>query len=179
MLPRCAAVEQRPALAFSLVTTASLDVELDPLGGEPRPLREWLTTFPLAPVLLDPYTAESARILHTARRILVTYSEAGCRGCWVVACGPDDARRFLGPYVEELLTFADPDRRVAAALGVDRLPAFAFVHQDGSVAASAQGWNPAEWRAVAEAISDLTEWKRPVIGDGQDPVAFPGTPVRP
>ena len=167
------------ALALGIVTTVSLDVELAPVGAEPRPLEDWLTTFPLAPVILDPYTNESAWILHTARRILVTYSEADCRTCWVVTCGADDARRFLGPYAQELLTFADPDRLVAAALGIDTLPAFAFVHQNGSVAAAAQGWNPAEWRAVAETISDITEWRRPVIGDEQDPAAFGGTPARP
>ena len=161
------------------MTTVSLDVELAPLGAEPRPLREWLTTFPLAPVILDPYTNESAWILHTARRILVTYAGAGCRGCWVVACGPDDARRFLGPYAQELLTFADPERQVPVALGLSALPAFTLVQQDGSLTAAAQGWNPAEWRTVADAISDLTERRRPVIGDGQDPPAYPGTPVHP
>ncbi len=160
------------------MTTISLDLELDPLGGKARPLEDWLTTFPLLPVLLDPYTNESAWILHTARRILVTYAEAGCRTCWVVACGPGDARRFLGPYAREILTFTDPDRRVPAALGIDALPAFAFVLQDGSVAASAQGWNPAEWRGVAETVSEFTRWQRPVIGDGQDPVAFGGTPAQ-
>ncbi len=160
------------------MTTLALDLELDPLGGKARPLEDWLTTFPLLPVLLDPYTNESAWILHTARRILVTYAEAGCRTCWVVACGPDDARRFLGPYAQETLTFTDPDRRVPAALGIDALPAFAFVLQDGSVAASAQGWNPAEWRGVAETVSEFTRWQRPVIGDGQDPAAFGGTPAQ-
>ena len=161
------------------MTTVSLDVELAPVGAEPRPLKEWLTTFPLVPVVLDPYTNESARILHTARRILITYTEAGCRTCWVVTCGPDDAKRFLGPYAQELLTFADSDRRLTAALGIETLPAFAFVLQNGWVEASAQGWNPAEWRAVADAVSDLTEWRRPVIGDGQDPAPFAGTPARP
>ena len=165
--------------SLDLVTAVSLDLELDPLGAEARPLRDWLTTFPLLPVLLDPYTAESAWILHTARRILVTYAEAGCRTCWVVACGPDDARRFLGPYAQEILTFADPDRRVPAALGLDTLPAFAFVLQNGSVTASAQGWNPAQWRDVADTVSEFTHWQRPVNGDGQDPVAFSGTPATP
>lgn len=165
--------------AVTTVTAASLELELDPLGAEARPLSDWLTTFPLLPVLLDPYTNESAAILHTARRILVTYAEAGCRTCWVVACGPDDARRFLGPYAREILTFADPDRRVPAALGIDTLPAFAFVLQNGSVTASAQGWNPPQWRDVADTVSEFTHWRRPVIGDEQDPAAFAGTPARP
>ena len=167
------------AIALGAVTTVPLDVELAPLGSKARPFDDWLTMFPLAPVVLDPYTHESAWILHTARRILVTYAGAGCRACWVVTCGPDNARRFLGPYAEELLTFADPDRHAVAALGLQSLPAFMLVRQDGSVAASAEGWNPVEWRAVAEAVSDMTEWQRPVIGDGDDPAPFPGTPARP
>lgn len=171
-------MEQPPALALVIVTTVPLDVELAALGADPRPLEQWLTTFPLAPVVLDPYTNESAWILHTARRILATYSGAGCRTCWVVTCGPEDAKRFLGPYAEELLTFADPDRHIVRALGLEHLPAFVFVHQDGSVAAAAEGWNPAEWRDVADAISAVTEWNRPVIGNGEDPGPFPGTPAR-
>lgn len=174
-----AQVERRPALALTTVTTVSLDVELAALGAKSRPLEDWLTTFPLAPVVLDPYTNESAWILHTARRILVTYSGAGCRTCWVVTCGADDARRFLGPYAEELLTFADPDRTVVTALGLQRLPAFMLVNQDGSVAASAEGWDPSQWRSVAQALSDATEWQRPVIGGGNDPAPFPGTPAKP
>ncbi len=161
-----------------MVTTLSLDLPLDPLGAEPRPLQDWLTTFPLLPVLLDPYTSESASILHTARRILINYADAGCRTCWVITCGSNDARRFLGPYAQETLTFTDPDRKVAAALGIDTLPALAFVLQDGSVAACAQGWNPAQWRSAAETVSEFTHWRRPVIGDEQDPSAFAGTPAR-
>ena len=174
----CPAGRKGTGASLCGVTTVSLDLELDPLGAEARPLGDWLTTFPLLPVLLDPYTNESAWILHTARRILVTYAEAGCRTCWVVTCGADDARRFLGPYAQEILTFADPDRRVAGALGLDTLPAIAFVLQNGSVTAAAQGWNPSEWRGVAETVSEFTFWQRPLIGDGQDPAAFGGTPAR-
>jgi hypothetical protein len=46
------------------------DLVLTSLGGEARPLPEWLTTFHLATVALDPYTNESAWILPTATRIL-------------------------------------------------------------------------------------------------------------
>jgi len=161
------------------VTAVSLDLELDPLGGRARPLSSWLTTFPLLPVLLDPYTNESAWILHTARRILVTYAEAGCRTCWVVACDPDDARRFLGPYARRdphLLRPRPPGAHRARARHLARVrlrPPERVGHR------GRQGWNPAEWRDVAETVSDYTHWQRPVIGDGQDPVAFPGTPARP
>ena len=162
------------------MTAVPLDVELAALGARarPRPLEDWLTTFPLALVVLDPYTEQSARILRTARRILVTYRGAGCRTCWLLACDADGARRFLGPWAEELLTFADPERRAIAALGLDFLPAFVFVRQDATIAAKAQGWNPGAWRAVAEAISAVTEWNRPVIGDEGDPAPYPGTAAR-
>lgn len=159
------------------MATVSASLDLAALDAQPRPLDDWLTTFPLAPVILDPYTAESAWILDTARRILLNYRGAGCRICWVATCDADDARRFLGPYADEMLTFADPDRRAAAAFGIDKLPAFCLIRQDGSVAAQAQGWDPDEWRTVAESISDLTRWSRPVIPDQDDPAPYAGTPA--
>ena len=160
-------------------TSVDLDVELVALGtvAAPRPLSEWLTTFPLTVVVLDPHTAESARILHTAHRILVNYQGADCRTCWVLTCDSDGARRYLGPWAEQLLTFLDPDRHLVRALGLERLPAFMLVHQDGSVAAAAQGWDPRQWRTVAETVSAATRWNRPVIGSDADPAAYPGTPA--
>ena len=164
---------------MTTATSVGLDVELTALDAEaePRLLGEWLTTFPLTAVVLDPYTAESARILHTAHRILVNYQGADCRTCWVLTCDSDGARRFLGPWAEELLTFVDSDRRLVGALGLERLPAFILVRQDGSVAAAAQEWDPQQWRAVAETVSAVTKWNRPVIGGDGDPAAYPGTPV--
>ncbi len=162
---------------MAAVTTVSADLDLTALQGRSRRLSDWLTTFPLAPVIVDPYTYESTWILDTARRILLTYRGAGCRACWIVTCNADDARRFLGPYAQELLTFTDPDRRVARGLGIEQLPAFCLIHQDGTVAAAAQGWDPAQWRAVAEAISDLTKWNRPIIPDESDPGSYTGTPA--
>lgn len=159
------------------MVTTSLDIELAPIGGSPRPLEQWLTTFPLAPVILDPFTHESAWILETARRILITYRGAGCRTCWIVTCNEQEAGRFLGPYADELLTFTDPARSVVRSLGIEYLPAFMLIRHDGSVAAAAQGWDPLQWREVAAAISEMTEWNRPVIGDLGDPAAYPGTPA--
>ncbi len=161
------------------MTSVALDVDLTPIGSQARPFEEWLTTFPIAAVVLDPYTYESSWILDTARRILITYKGAGCRTCWIIGCGAEDARRFLGPYADELLTFVDPERQAIAALGLEQLPAFVLVLQDGSVTASAEGWNPSKWREVASSISDLTSWNRPVIGDAGDPGPFPGTPATP
>src|SRR4051794_79749 len=59
-----------PAVASGAVATdPPADLTLTPLTGEARTLREWVTTFHLALVVLDPYTSESAWILPTAGRI--------------------------------------------------------------------------------------------------------------
>jgi hypothetical protein len=153
----------------------TLDFELTPLDGESRSLSEWLTTFPLVPVVLDPYTHESAWILDTARRVLTTYKEADCRPCWIVAASADDAKKFLGPYADEFLTFADPDRTALKGWGIEAAPAFALVRQDGNIVAKAEGWDPESWREVAEAIDSQTMWNRPQLPADGDPAPFAGT----
>ncbi len=168
----------RSALAWPTVVVQSADIQLSSLSGEDRPLSDWLTTFPLVPVVLDPYTHESAWILDTARRILTTFSGADCRVCWIVTSDAEDARRFLGPYGEEFLSFVDPTASAVRALGIEATPAFAVVRQDGSVPAKAEGWSAESWREVAESIVSLTQWSRPVIPDAGDPVAFTGHPLR-
>jgi hypothetical protein len=160
-----------------VVTSLPADLTLTPLDGDARPLSEWLTTFHLAPVVLDPYTNESAWILDTAARILRTLSGADVRVCWLVAASAEDAAAFLGPLADEFLTFADPDRVAIKALGAQRLPAFAFIMMDGSVAAAAEGWNPREWRKVAEQVAQATAWKAPLIPEPGDPRPYEGTPA--
>lgn len=157
---------------------ATQEIELDPLNGSSRPLSDWLTTFPLACVVLNPYTHESAWILETSKRILENFREAGCRTCWLVTCSHEDARRFLGPYTDLILTFVDPEASVVAGLGVEHTPAFLLVRQDGTVTAKAEGWNPDGWRTVANAIADLTHWNRPTIPTPNDPAPYPGTPTK-
>jgi hypothetical protein len=165
------------ALAFTSVVTAALDLDLQPLDGDARPLGDWLTTFPLVPVVLDPFTHESAWLLDTSKRILEHFSDAGCRNCWILTCSVDDAKRFLGPYADDMLAFADPSGAVVKSLGIEQAPAIALLRQDGQVTAKAEGWNPDEWREVAEAIAELTHWSRPAIPATGDPVAYSGTPL--
>lgn len=165
------------ALAFTPVVTAALDLDLQPLDGDARPLGDWLTTFPLVSVVLDPFTHESAWLLDTSKRILQHFSGADCRISWILTCPVDDAKRFLGPYAEEVLAFADPAGVVAKSLGVESAPAIALLRQDGEVTAAAEGWDPDSWREVAEAIAALTSWSRPSIPDAGDPVAYSGTPL--
>ena len=68
------------------------DLVLTPLGGEARPLSEWLTTFHLATVALDPYTNESSWILRTATRILEPFRGSDARINLIVTSGPSDAK---------------------------------------------------------------------------------------
>ncbi|RMH81630.1 MAG: hypothetical protein D6683_03835, partial [Actinomyces sp.] len=151
------------------MVTAPLDLELTAIDGDRRSLDDWLTTFPLVLVALDPYTHESAWLLHTAHRLLDFYGEADVRTAWVLTCDADDARRFLGPYATEILTFADPDRSIVTGLGLTTLPAIVFIRLDGVELARAEGWNPDEWRSVTEAVSDVAAWTRPLVPAPGDP----------
>jgi hypothetical protein len=94
---------------------------LAPLGSEPRELDEWLTTFHLASVVLDPYTNESSWVLKSAVRILEGLRGSDARVNFVVTSDADDARRFLGPLSEDFQVFCDPDRAVVKAMGLERL----------------------------------------------------------
>jgi hypothetical protein len=150
---------------------------LAPLGAEARPLEQWLTTFHLATVVLDPYTNESSWILPTATRILEELRGADVRVNFLVTADERDTRAFLGPLVEQFLVFTDPDRIAVKALGLMELPAFLFIRVDGKVVASAEGWTPASWRAVSHAITDATAWNSPVIPVIGDPGPFHGSPA--
>lgn len=153
------------------------DLKLTPIGREARPLTEWLTTFHLAIVSLDPYTNESSWILPTAVRILEGLRGSDATVSLLITAPEDDARAFLGPLVDEFLVFVDDDRSVVKALGLEQLPAFVFIRVDGTVPAAAEGWNPAEWRSVAETITDVTAWSPPDIPVLGDPGPFHGTPA--
>jgi hypothetical protein len=160
-----------------VATKLPADLMLSPLDGEPRELPEWLTTFHLASVVVDPYTNESSWILETAVRILGEFRDSHARANLIVTADEDDARAFLGPLVDEFLVFCDPDRKVVAAMGLEQLPAFVFTRVDGEAVASAEGWNAAEWREVARAIADTTKWGMPTIPAAGDPGPFAGSPA--
>ncbi|MFV0318610.1 MAG: TlpA family protein disulfide reductase [Microthrixaceae bacterium] len=153
-------------------------VELHPLGGEPVSLAQQTRLFQLMAVVIDPYTDESSWILRTASRILGEFAEADCRTAWIVTCGEDDSKRFLGPYADEFLTFCDEDRSVVDALGLDTLPALVTVDNDGEVMGSAEGWDPPAWREVTDEIAGILAWSRPVYPKPGDPAPFPGTPAK-
>lgn len=158
-----------------MATKLPNDLSLKPLDGEARDLEEWLTTFHLTCVVLDPYTNESSWILKTAVRILEDLRGSHARVALVVTADDDDARRFLGPLAEQFLVFCDPDRTIVTALGLSELPAFTFVRVDREAVATAEGWNPAEWRAVADTVTETTKWRTPMIPAPGDPRPFAGS----
>jgi hypothetical protein len=155
----------------------SPDITLTPLNGDPRPLEQWLTTFHLASVVLDPFTNESAWILPTAARVLRALSGTDARVNFVLTCTTAQARDFLGPLADEFLVFCDADRSFVRSLGLSTLPAFVFVRTDGTLQASAEGWNPAEWRGVAQKVASVTAWTAPNLPLASDPGPFLGTPA--
>jgi hypothetical protein len=166
------------ALPFTPVaSTVALDLNLTSLSGETRPLHEWVTTFHLASVVLDPFTNESSWVLNAATRILDGFRGADVRVNLVVTCDADEAKQFLGPLTEQFLVFCDPDRSFVKGLGLATLPAFAFVQGNGNIA-TAEGWDPQEWKRVAKLIADTTSWLPPVIPGPGDPSPFHGTPAQ-
>lgn len=175
--PVLGAHAQRSLPSHAVATNPPTDLVLSPLGAASRPLGEWLTTFHLATVVLDPYTNESSWILKTATRILEGFRGADVRVNLLVTADEADTKAFLGPYAERFLVFCDPDRAAVKAFGLDQLPAFVFVRVDGSVAAKAEGWNAADWRSVAAEIASWTSWLAPAIPAPGDPGPFHGSPA--
>ena len=162
-----------------MANAPSPDIELTTLDGDAYTVEQRLTTFHLASVVLDPYTNESSWVLKSAARILAAFSGADARCNFVLTCEPADARTFLGPLADEFLVFCDPQRAFVRSLGLATLPAFVFVRVDGSVPAAAEGWDPVQWRAVAEVIAADTAWTAPPIPAAGDPGPFHGTPALP
>lgn len=161
-----------------MATAPAPEISLDPLQGEPRPLEDWVTTFHLAVVILDPFTHESSWILDTAARVLDNYSAADVRIGWVVTgCSDDQAREFMGPLADRYLTFTDPDRGLVKSLELETLPAFIHLDHALNVVGSAEGWNPTEWTSVCKALSKQMHWSTPSLPGAGDPPPYPGSPA--
>ena len=155
-----------------MATTISTDVTLTPLRGKGKTLEEWLTTFHLAVVALDPFTNEGAWILPIADRVLTHFVQADVRVALLLPATPDECRMFLGPIVNNLLVFADPDSTAIKGMGFDRLPVFAHIAMDGTLEGKAEGWQPAEWQKVTDNLAKVTGWTSTVVERDGDPGAF-------
>ncbi len=158
------------------MAAASSDLILDSIRGTGYPLRDWLTSYPLMIVALDPYTHESAWILETAGDLLHHYQPADIRVAWLVAADDEGCKQFLGPWADEFLTFADPDRVALDGFGIERLPSLIAVRPDLATQ-TADGWDPEAWRAIASDLSTMLDWSTPLIPKPGDPVPYSGTPA--
>ena len=76
-----------------MTTFSILDVEIQEIEGGKTLFRDSLTTFPIAMVILDPYTLESSWILDTADRVLSHFQGADVRVAFVVA-GSDPGQKY-------------------------------------------------------------------------------------
>jgi hypothetical protein len=158
-----------------VATDPPADLKLAPINGEPRTIDEWLTTFQLALVVLDPYTNESSWLLETSGRVLTHFHGADCYAAFLVTGSADDARSFLGPWADRVLTFADPDRDAVRALGLNELPAFVHIRGDLKVVGAAEGWDPLEWREVANGLAKSNSWSAPLLPGTGDPTPYAGS----
>ncbi len=158
-----------------MATDPPADLTLTPINGEARTISDWVTTFQLAAVVLDPFTNESSWLLETAGRLLTHFREADCRVAFIVTGTPAETRQFLGPWADKVLTFADPGRAAAKAMGLNELPAFVHVRGDLHLAASAEGWDPEQWRQVAASLAKANSWSTPLIPGLGDPSPYAGS----
>src|SRR6187455_779403 len=155
-----------------MATDPPADLLLQPINGDAGTIADWVTTFQLAAVVLDPFTNESSWLLDTAGRVLLHFREADCRVAFIVTGTEAEAREFLGPWADRVLTFADPDRAAVRGLGLNELPAFLHIRGDRTVAAAAEGWDPEQWRAVAESLAKNNSWSAPLIPADGDPSPY-------
>jgi hypothetical protein len=152
----------------------SPDLLLAPINGKPRPVTAWLTIFHLVFVALDPFSERSAWLVETSGRILTNYDQADCRVAFLVGGTAGEAREFLGHWATDILTFADPDLSAIRGFGLRALPAIVHLAGDGTIVNAVEGWDPPAWRALSERLSEIVDWRGPVIPGPRDPAPFDG-----
>ena len=150
---------------------------LAPINGRPRTVRELLTTFHLLFVAVDPSNVRSRWIVPTAARVLTEYEQADCRVAWLVVGDAADARKFLGRWATDIMTFADPDLTAVKAFGLATLPAIVHLGMDLTVVNAVEGWDPPAWRELTSELSRQMSWSKPHIPAPGDPGPFAGAPL--
>ncbi len=96
---------------------------------------------------------------------------------WLATGPADGVKSFLGPYADEHLTFTDPDRAAVKALRLETLPSLVLVRQDGTITGVCEGWDPAGWREIIDALAQQVGWTELTLPGPKDPAPYPGTPV--
>ena len=160
-----------------MATNPPPELVLTPVTGRARTVREWLTTFHLLFVAVDPSSVRSKWIVPTAARVLSEYEQADCRVAWLVTGDASDARRLLGRWASEIMTFVDPELAAVKAFGLQTLPAIVHLGMDLSVVNAVEGWEPDAWRTLTGELSRRMSWSRPHIPAPGDPGPFAGAPL--
>ena len=151
-----------------MATDPPADLTLSPINGEPGTIADWVTTFQLAAVILDPFTNESAWLIETAGRLLTHFREADCRVAFIVTGTADEARSFLGPWADKVLTFADPGRATVKGARAQRAPRLRAGPRRSPRRGRRRGLGPggvAPGGAVAGRQHELVGPARPRAGD--------------
>lgn len=148
-----------------------------PITGASRTVRECLTTFHLLFVAVDPASVRSRWIVPTAARVLFEYEQSDCRVAWLVAGDAADARKLLGRWAKDIMTFVDPDLVAIKGFGLETLPAIVHLNMNLAIVNAVEGWDPLPWRALTSELSRRMKWSRPHIPTADDPGAFEGAPL--
>ncbi len=148
-------------------------LELTTNRGVTRTIDEWTTSFHLALVML-PGRPEAAAYVRIGKRIAETLGGSDCRPAFLVIGNERAAQRVLGDTMNQYLCFLDPEGTAVKGLGVERVPALVHVRLNATVAGSAEGWNPPEWKEVVERLAKEMAWTKPLIPAAGDPPAFSG-----
>jgi len=160
-----------------VATNPAPDLALAPITGNSRTVREWLTTFHLLLVAVDPANVRSKWIVPTAARVLFEYEGADCRVAWLVAGDAADARKLLGRWATDIMTFLDPELTAIKGFGIATLPAIVHVGMELNVVNAVEGWDPPVWRALTMELSRRMSWSRPHVPAPGDPGPFEGAPL--
>lgn len=161
-----------------MATNPSPDLVLTPITGRARSVREWLTTFHLLFVAVDPSNVRSKWIVPTAARVLLEYEQADCRVAWLVSGGDaSDARRLLGRWATEITTLVDPELTATKGFGLETLPAIVHLGMNLGIVNWVEGWDPGGWRTLTNELSRQMKWSRPHIPVAGDPGPFAGAPL--
>jgi hypothetical protein len=159
-----------------VATNLANDLTLADINGNDYTLPEWLTTFNMLLVAVDPYTIESSWILETGASVLRHYNQADVRVGFLCTSDAEGARRFLDHLTDEFQTFVDPEKRLVKNAGLKRLPALLHIRQSGEVAGAAEGWDPRTWTDTLDTMEVDLAWRSrlqlPMPGD---PAPFAGS----
>jgi hypothetical protein len=143
------------------------------IKGVTRTLDDWTTTFHLALVVL-PGRPEASQFLPIGRRIIEVLGGSDARPAFLIYGNERNARRVLGGWADQYLTFLDVEGTVVRGLGISRVPAFVHIRNDLSVASLVDGWDPDAWNDAVELLAKEMSWSKPLIPAPGDPRPYAG-----